>query len=69
VPNWKLENNNINFLKRYHSSNLNEDQINNLNKPITPSDREAVLKISQPHNQKQPPKKSTKKERRKKSKA
>jgi hypothetical protein len=34
-----------NFLDTYHLPMLNQDQINNLNRPITPSEIEAVIKI------------------------
>ena len=34
-----------NFLDRYHLQKLNQNQINNLNRPITPSEIEAVTKI------------------------
>ena len=33
-----------NFLIHYHWSKLNQEQINNLNRPITPSEIEAVIK-------------------------
>ena len=32
------------FLDRYHIPKLNQDQINNLNRPITPKEIEAVIK-------------------------
>jgi hypothetical protein len=41
-----------NFLDRYHLPNLNGDQINNLNRPITPSETEAIIKISQAEEEK-----------------
>ena len=33
-----------NFLDRYHMPKLNQDHINNLNRPITPKKIEAVIK-------------------------
>jgi hypothetical protein len=36
-----------NFLDRYQIPKLNQDQINQLNSPITPKDIEAVIKVSQ----------------------
>ena len=33
-----------NLLHRYHISNLNQDQVNNLNRPITCKEIEAVIK-------------------------
>jgi hypothetical protein len=41
-----------NFIIRYHLPKLNQYQINNLNRPIIPSQREAVIKIFQPPPQK-----------------
>jgi hypothetical protein len=35
------------FLDRYQLPKLNQDQVDNLNKPITPKKIEAVIKISQ----------------------
>jgi hypothetical protein len=32
------------FLNRYHLLNLNQDQVNYLNSPITPKEIEAILK-------------------------
>jgi hypothetical protein len=32
------------FLDRYHLPKLNQDQINNLNRPITPKEIEAAIK-------------------------
>jgi hypothetical protein len=37
-----------NFLYRYEVPKFNQDQINHLNSPITPKEREAVLQVSQP---------------------
>jgi hypothetical protein len=34
------------FLDRYHLPKLNQDQINNLNRPVTPKEAEAVIKSS-----------------------
>ena len=39
-----------NFHNRYHLSKLNQDQINNLNKPIIPKEIEAFIKFSQTKN-------------------
>jgi hypothetical protein len=37
-----------NFLDRYQVSKLNQDQINNLNSPISPKEIEAVINSLQP---------------------
>ena len=42
LPNWKTWKKN--GLDRYHSPQLNQDQISNLNRPITLSKIEAVIK-------------------------
>jgi hypothetical protein len=47
--NWyftKLENlkEMIDFLDIYHAAKLNQDQINNFNRPINPKEREAFIK-------------------------
>ena len=42
--NWKIQMKWIIFLDRYHVPKLNQDQINNLNIPITPKEIEAVIK-------------------------
>jgi len=34
-----------NFLDRYQVPKLNQEQINHLNNPITPKEREAAIKI------------------------
>jgi hypothetical protein len=40
------------FLDRYQILKLNQDQINHLNNPITPKEREAVIKSFSPPPQK-----------------
>ena len=40
------------FLDTYHLPKLNYDQISNLNRPITPSEIKAVIKISRPEKKK-----------------
>ena len=47
-PNWKNLKEMENFLHRCHLPKFNQDQINNFNRPMTPSEIEAVIKISQP---------------------
>jgi hypothetical protein len=37
------------FLDRYQVTNLNQDQVNDLNSPISPKEKEAVIN-SQPKN-------------------
>lgn len=35
------------FLARYHLQKVNQDQISNLNRPVTPSEIEEILNVSQ----------------------
>jgi hypothetical protein len=42
-----------NFLYKYHVPKLYQDQINHLNRPITPKEIEAVIKFSQTKTNKQ----------------
>ena len=46
----KLKNVKDNFLDRYNIQKLNQDQMNNLNRPISPKEIEAIIESSQPKN-------------------
>ena len=36
------------FHDRFHIPKLSQDQLNNINRPLTPKEKEAVIKVSQP---------------------